>query len=123
MIGKEQNKELIKKLHAKTKEYLIPKNPEEGQEQITIHLKSIAIEDSSEFEVDVQKLTDKERIDHFVKMIAYCMGVNEEDVKQIEAAYAADLLEAVLDVNHLNKKSQQDKISRIKNIQLGADTN
>lgn len=105
--------EEISKLYAKEQEFNIPKEPKEGQEQITMSITPLSLEDMSvmDFKEDAPI---SEISKNAIKLFSLSLGVPEEKVKKISFEYLNDILNAVLEVNNFGEqeKAKVDKLKK-----------
>lgn len=96
----------IQKLYAKPKEYKIPKKVKEGEEQATLSILPLTMKQLSDIDMkdtDVDAVTQSKMI----KMVAYSLGVTEDEVNQISMPFMQDLMECVQDANNIPVQQKQ----------------
>lgn len=103
--------DVIKKLYVKSKTYKIPMNPKEGQEQVTIEISPLALDEIGLLNMD-ESQTSKEMSKNMVLVIAKSLKVDESEVKKISVEFMNDLMEAITDANKFSDK--EDKTKNIK---------
>ena len=104
--------EEIAKLFVKVKEYKIPKNPKPGQDQATIGITPLSLEDISLY--DLKEGTPiEEAAKKTVGMLARSLSVTEEEVKKVSFEFLQELVDCVTDANNMTDE-QKGKLERIK---------
>jgi hypothetical protein len=109
----EQLKEL-QKLYAKSKEYKIPKNPIEGQEQATITITPLSLEDMGLFAMD-KDATPSDIAKETITMLSKCLGISKEEIGKISFEYLQELINAVTEINNF-QNHELDRANKVKNF-------
>ena len=95
--------EQIQKLYAKTKTYKIPKNVEEGKEQLSFEITPLSLEDigslSMKEDLPLSELSKNMKI-----MFSKSLGITEDEASKISFEFMGDLLEAVMDANNFKEE-------------------
>lgn len=95
--------EEIKKLYSQKKEYKIPKELKEGQEQITVEITPLGLDDIGA--LDIKEGAPMGEISKNVKeLFAKSLSIELEAAGKISFSFMEDLLEAIMDANNFNEK-------------------
>ena len=105
--------ENIEKLYAKAKTYIIPKEPREGTEQLSIEITPLSVEDMGALnmgdDMPLSELAKNAKV-----LFARSLEITEEQAAKISVQSMEDLLDAVLDAN--NFKEEDIKKTGIKDF-------
>ena len=105
--------EEIKKLYAKSKSYKVPQDPKEGQEQITLEIMPLSLEDMGHLNMsDNMPLSDLSK--NAKIMFSRSLGITEDEASKLSVEYLEDLLGAIMDAN--NFKEEEIKKTGIKDF-------
>jgi len=98
--------EEIQKLYVKDKEYKVPKNPKEGQEQITVKIIPLGLDDIGA--LDMKEGAPMEEVSKNVKeLFSKSLGITTEEAGKISFAFMEDLLESIMDANNFGEKDME----------------
>ncbi len=98
--------EQIGKLFVKSKSYLIPSKPKEGQEQITVVLKPLGLEDIGL--INMNESSDmNEMSKNVISLWAVSLGISEENAGKISIEFMKDLMNAFIDINNFNEEDMK----------------
>lgn len=114
--------EELKKLYSTDKEYKIPKNPKEGQQQATVSITPLGLDDISSLDIN-ENAPMEEIAKNAKKLFAKSLKIEEEEAGKLSFEFMQELLEAIMDANNFNeadvdktgiKKFLEDKRKLIK---------
>lgn len=95
--------ETIKKLYVQTKTYKIPKDKEDGKDQIEVEISPLSMEDMGC--LDMREDTDpKEMKKNMEVLLSKSLGITEEQASKISFEFMVDLLQAIMDANNFKEE-------------------
>lgn len=94
--------EEIQKLYAKDKEYLIPKNPKEGEIQATIFITPMGLDDIADLDVN-ENAPMSEIAANAKKLFAKSLKIAEEEAGKLSFKFMQELLNSIMDANNFNE--------------------
>jgi len=106
--------EEIQKLYAKAKPYKIPKEPKEGQDQATLKITPLSLDETQLLDIkkdDSMSETSK----NIKKLIAKSLGAKEEEVN-ISFEFLEELMSAIMDANNLSEADKKKTGASIKSF-------
>ena len=104
----------LKKLQAKTKEFKIPVNPKEGQEQAIVQFTALSIDDIKLLDTGNES-DPKVAMDSMIKALAKSIGCETSDISSISMEYLEDLMNIMMKVNNIDEKDKE-KMSKVKDM-------
>lgn len=122
MTGTDLNE--LKKLYSKWEETKVPLKPTDGEMQATIKIKSIPLDEMDKFDVD-PKSTLSDQKEQIISMLAYCLGRDKEEIKELSVTYIQDIMTEVMRINNVDKKTAsnaQKALAFIKEKKAQAET-
>lgn len=98
--------EEIQKLYAKVKTYKIPKEPKEGEEQISLEITPLSLEDIGLLSMK-EELSSEETAKNVQVLVSKSLGVEKDAVKKISFGFLKDLMSAIGDVNNFQEEDMK----------------
>ena len=100
--------EEIEKLCSKEKTYKIPKVAKEGQQQVSIKVMPLGIDDMSC--IDIKEGSPPEEVSKKMKLlISKSLGISCEQVSRLSFDFIEDIMGAIMDVNNFDEKEVKGK--------------
>lgn len=106
----------LKKLQVKTRDFKIPKNPREGEEQATITFTALALDDLKLLSFD-KNTSEEKTMEGMYKALAKSLSTKDEpvsieDVGVLSMEYMMDLMDCLMEVNNFDSvdKEKMDKV-------------
>lgn len=104
--------EEIEKLYAKEKTYLIPREPKEDEEQATIKIMQIDLDEAATFDFKKEDSVE-ETVKKGKELISKSTGIPVEKLGKLALAYLFELLDCIVEANNL-PKDQKEGIGKMK---------
>ena len=112
--------EELKKLYTNKRTYLIPEHPVDGEQQASITLVDLSLEDAKVMDMKEDDTVGKQA-EVAIKMLALAMGEKEEDVAKISFRHLQELMDAFSDANRMevDKSDVKNLIKRRQEQMIG----
>jgi len=104
--------EEIQKLYAKPKTYKIPAEPKKGQEQVSLVITPLTLDDMDCMDIP-ENAPISEKKGKLKLLLAKSLGVSEEHLTKLSFEYVTELFDSIADANNLNKGDKK-KINKLK---------
>lgn len=98
--------ELIKKLYAKERVYLVPKEPKEGVEQVSVTITALSLEDLSVLNMS-EDLPMSELAKNAKILFSRSLQIKEEEAAKISVEFMEELLGAIMETNNFSEKDMK----------------
>lgn len=98
--------EEIEKLYAKVKTYRIPRVPKKGEEQVTIHIAQIDLDDAGAFDFK-EGDSIEETMKKCKKLIAKSLDCKVDKLGKMSIANLSEILDCIMEANNIPKDEKQ----------------
>lgn len=106
------NKSNITKLFLKEKTYLVPREPKEGQEQISLSFRPIPVTNTeiySKFSLMTENTSMDKMLELIIPIVAYSLDLSSEEVTKLDIGMIMELFEIISEVNNFAGSKKESK--------------
>ena len=102
----------LQKIQLKERDYLVPREPKEGQEQVSLTFKVIPVTNTKIYGLfnELGNMGDNPKIDKmlevFIPIIAYSLDIPAEEVGKLDLGMIMEMFEIISEVNNFATKKE-----------------